>query len=554
MILARVALIVNVSRMMSALSLCLALAVSVAFLSVLAQRLSLPPSVLMLVAGGLASFIPGLGAIELDPDIVLLALLPPLLYSSGVGMSWRGFRSNLRPILLLAIGCVLFTAGAVALVCHYVLGLPLAVGFVLGAIVSPPDAVAPMAIMRRLGLPNRLLTVLEGESLVNDATALVAFSLAVGAVSGGKFSPGGAAVQFAAILGGETIFGIAVGFAMLWLRQILNEPRAEVLLALSTPFIAFWPPHELGGSGVVACVAAGLTVSWNGRRLIRSSTRLQGYFIWDLVAWSIESLVFLITGLQAYAVASTILKAGFGRAAASAALVCATVILVRFVWVFPATYLPRLLWPPLRRRDPLPDWRPVFMTGYAGLRGVVSLTAALSIPLTVGSAPFPSRDLILFITFCVIAVTLIGQGAALPWVARKLHLDEAGAIEARHRKREEQTARLQGMDAVLAALDKHGSDVCTPAHVASLRRLHSDRRKQLASSADELTQDDPVKDAVELQLRLITAERAAIDAAYMANRLSDEARRRIEREFDLEEARALHALTSAGSSGEKPPD
>jgi Na+/H+ antiporter len=516
--------------MISALSLGLALAFSVAILSVLSRRLAVQSSVLMLIVGGLVSFIPGLKAVALEPDLVLLVLLPPLLYSSGVGMSWRGFRSNLRPILLLAIGCVLFTAAAVAAVSHYLLGLPWAVGFVLGAIVSPPDAIAPMAIMRKLGLPQRLLTVLEGESLVNDATALVAFSFALGAVSSGQFSPASAAAQFAAIVGGEIAYGIAVGFAMLWLRHLMNEPRAEVLLALTTPFIAFWPPHELGASGVVACVAAGLTVSWNGRRLIRSATRLQGYFIWDLMTWSVESLVFLLTGLQANAVASAILKTGFSSVVASAALVCATVIIVRFVWVFPATYLPRLS-PAIRRRDPHPDWRTTFMVGYAGLRGAVSLTAALSIPLTVSDAPFPSRDLILFITFCVIAVTMIGQGA----------------VEAKARKHEEQIARLEGMDAALAALENCDVDTA-PAHVNALRRAHSDRRVQLASSADELTTEDPVKDAVELQLRLLTAERSAIDTAYEANRLSDEARRRIEREFDLEEARALHALTSAASS------
>jgi CPA1 family monovalent cation:H+ antiporter len=214
-------------------------------------------------------------------------------------MSWRGFRSNLRAILLLAIGCVLFTATAVAAVAHYALGLPWSIGFVLGAIVSPPDAVAPMAVLREIGLPRRLTTVLEGESLVNDATALVAFSFALGAVATNTFSLEAATVKFVVVVAGEIGFGIAVGWLMLRLRHLSNEPRAEVLLALSTPFIAFWPPHALGGSGVVACVAAGLYVSWNGRRLIRPATRLQGYFIWDLVTWVVEALLFLLTGLQA---------------------------------------------------------------------------------------------------------------------------------------------------------------------------------------------------------------------------------------------------------------
>jgi monovalent cation/hydrogen antiporter len=254
--------------------------------------------------------------------------LPPLLYSSGVNMSWRGFRSNLRPILLLAIGCVLFTASAVAAVAHYALGLSWAVGFVLGAIVSPPDAVAPMAVMRAMRLPRRLITILEGESLVNDATALVAFSFALTAVATGSFSLLDATAKFIAVVVGEIAYGIAVGWLALRLRHVAADPRAEVLLALITPFLAFWPPHEAGGSGVVACVAAGLYVSWNGRRLIRPATRLQGFFIWDLINWGIEALVFLLTGLQARAVVEALAGDGWTQALLAGALVSLTVIIV----------------------------------------------------------------------------------------------------------------------------------------------------------------------------------------------------------------------------------
>ncbi|MDO9714331.1 cation:proton antiporter [Paracraurococcus lichenis] len=267
------------------LSIILLLALSIAGLSVAAQRLHAATPILMLGAGIIASFLPGLPAVALDPEFVLLVTLPPLLYASGVGMSWRGFRSNLRPILLLAVGCVLFTASGVAATVHYLFDMPWAVGFVLGAIVAPPDAVAPMAIARSLGLPRRLITVLEGESLVNDATALVLFSFSLGAMSTDGFLLTDAVIRFIAIVAGEIAYGIIVGWTMLRLRHLAFDPRAEVLLALTTPFIAFWPPHGLGGSGVVACVAVGLWVSWNGRRLIRSATRLQGFFVWDLVAW-----------------------------------------------------------------------------------------------------------------------------------------------------------------------------------------------------------------------------------------------------------------------------
>lgn len=527
----------------------LSLLVAVALISVFAQRSRMTSSILLLLVGTLISFIPGTPLIELDHEVVLTLLLPPLLYSSGVGMSWRGFRFNLRPILLLAIGCVLFTASAVAAVVHWAFGVPLAVGFVLGAIVSPPDSVAPMAILRRLGLPRRVLTVLEGESLVNDATALVILSFAIGAVSTGAFSLPAALVKFAAITFGELAWGIGVGAALLWLRHAARDPKAEVLLALATPFIAFWPPHQIGGSGVIACVAAGLWVSWNGRRLIRPATRLQGYFIWGLVTWAIEGLVFLLTGLQAKSVIVGVESQGWPSLLAAAALVSATVIIVRFVWVYPATYLPRVISARLRKRDPHPHWRLPTIIGFTGLRGVVSLAAALSVPLTLAGGPFPGRDWVLFLTFCVIFATLVGQGAALPWVVRALGLVETGAAEHRANQREEQAVRLDAIDAVLAEIRKVCMDGAPTPAVEALRRRHEDRRQLLATSADQATPDDPLGDTSTLQLHLLGTERAVVADAYDAGRLTDEARRRIEREFDLEEARALHEGTATAAAG-----
>lgn len=532
--------------MTSALPVTIAIVVAVALLSVAARQLGITASVLLLATGAALSLAPGVPAVSLDPDVVLLVLLPPLLYSAGVNMSWRGFRSNLRPILLLSVGCVLFTASIVAAVAHYALGLPWAVGFVIGAIVSPPDAVAPMAVMRRLGMPRRLLTVLEGESLVNDATALVAFNFALIAVATGQFSPTAAAAKFAAIVAGETAYGIALGFGALYLRHAVREPRAEVLLALATPFIAFWPPHHFGGSGVVACVAAGLTVSWNGRNLIRPATRLQGYFIWDLVNWGIEGAVFLLTGLQARAVLSGLSGIALSRLLLAGALISLTVIVVRFVWVFPATYVPRFLWPPLRRRDPYPDWRLTFMLAFTGLRGVVSLAAALSIPFMIrGDVPFPDRNLILFITFCVIVVTLVGQGLVLGHVARVLGLEDAGAAEAAVNKRAEQTARIAGIDAALDVLQSAEKNGARPSTVSALRMKHTDWRDRLAVTIDETKPDDPFCDAFDLHHAAIEAERHSIAWSYEQNTITDEARRRIERELDLEEARAQHAAASA---------
>ena len=526
----------------------LSLAIAVAFLSVAARRLRAAPSILMLVAGVAVAFVPGMPPVTLTPDLVLLLLLPPLLYFSGVSMSWRSFRSNLRPILLLAIGCVLFTTAAVAAVAHFALGLSWPVGFVLGAIISPPDAVAPMALLRGLRLPRRLVAILEGESLVNDATALVAFSFALGAVATGTFSPAAASMKFVVIVAGELGYGIAAAWCMLRLRHSARDPRAEVLLALATPFVAFWPPHLVGGSGVIACVAAGLYVSWNGRKIIRPATRLQGFFIWDLVTWAVEAVVFLLMGLQARVIAADLSPAGWMDLLQAGALITITTIIVRFVWVYSGTYLPRFLLPILRRREPDPDWRLPFMVGFTGLRGVVSLAAALSIPLIVDGRPFPDRDLVLFITFSVIVATLVGQGSVLSWIARRVGLDDAGRGEAMKAKRDERAARLKGIRAVLKELDRAETEEQPAIAVAALRRQHTDRLALLTATADETTKEEPTTDAAKLQLRLIATERSTITRLYEDSRITDEARRRIERELDLEEARSQHAQTSASST------
>lgn len=521
----------------------LCLALIIAGLSVASRRLHLASPILMLLAGIGIAFVPGAPAVVLDPELVLTLLLPPLLYSAGVTMSWRGFRDHLRPILLLAIGCVLFTTAAIAAVAHAAFGLPWAVAFVLGAIVSPPDAVAPMAMLRGVRVPRRITAVLEGESLVNDATALVALGLALTAVSTGSFSLPAAALTFIVIVSGEIVFGIAVGWLLLRLRHFANDPRAEVLLAFAIPYAAFWPPHALGGSGVVACVAAGLWVSWNGRELIRPATRLQGYFIWDLVTWGIEALVFLLTGLQARSVVAAI-GTDWLPALGFALTIVATMVGVRFVWVFSATAIGRAL-PALRARNRMSGWRPPFLIAFTGLRGVVSLAAALSIPVAVAGAPFPDRELVLFATFVVIAVSLLGLGLPLPWLVRRLGLTRAGKLEAHGEARAEHKARLEALDAVLAALDAAAKAGASTEAVESLRRRHGDRRAHLAISSDESVDDDPVGDATALQLQLIDVERGSIGRAFDNGRITDAARRRLEREFDLEEARVRHARASA---------
>src|SRR6185312_15923597 len=268
------------------------------------------------------ALVPALPSIELAPDMVLLMVLPPIIYSSAVAMSWSEFRFNLRPIVLLAVGCVVFTTVAVAAAAYYLLGLPWEVGFVLGAIVSPPDAVAPLSVARRLQLPRRLLLILEGEGLANDATALILYRFAVAAVSAGTFSAGHAVGTFGAIVVGEIVWGIGVGWMMLRLRRWVRNPQIEITLSVITPFVAYWPPEHLGGSGVLATVTAGLYISWNGLALISAATRLQGIFFWDFFMYVIEGMVFLITGLQARTLIGRIAHYPVAQLVSSAAIVC----------------------------------------------------------------------------------------------------------------------------------------------------------------------------------------------------------------------------------------
>lgn len=507
--------------------------------AVVAARLKIPPAIVLVLTGVLLALVPGLPVVELAPDLVLLMVLPPVIYSSAVAMSWREFRFNLRPISLLAVGCVVFTTVAVAAAAHWLIGLPWPVGFVLGAIVSPPDAVAPLSIARRMEIPRRILVILEGEGLANDATALILYRFAVAAVGVHVFSLGSAVGLFAAIVAGEIVWGIGVGWLMLHLRRWVRDPRTEITLSILTPFLAYWPPEHLGGSGVLATVTAGLYISWNGLRLISAATRLQGIFFWDFFVYLIEGMVFLITGLQARTLLDRIGHYSVAELAISATIVSAVVIAARFVWMYPATYIPRWLFPKLRRTDPAPPWQWPFALAFTGVRGIVSLAAALAIPfLAADGSPFPARDLVLFLTFSVILVTLVGQGLLLPTVIRALGLAQAGRNERIGDRVEEYRARREAIEAVIERLEqlaserRLGDDV-----VGALRTRHRDRLRHVKHSGDGDGRHKSQTDLHdEIELLLIAAEREHVNKLSRSGELKDEARRRIERELDLREA------------------
>ena len=516
-------------------TLLLLLAVMV-IVAVVARRINTAPSIVLVVAGIALALIPGVPRITLAPEFVLLGILPPLIYSAGVAMSWREFRFNLRPIALLAVGCVVFTACAVAALAHWALGMPIGVAFVLGAIVAPPDALAPLAIVRQLGIPRRLLVVLDGEGVANDATALILYRFAVAAVSTGLFSLGQAAGTFVLIVVGEIAYGIAIGWLSLRLRRWARDPRVEITLSLMTPYLAFLVPAHLGGSGVLATVATGLYVSWNGPLLIPAATRLQGIFFWDLLIYLLEGLVFLVTGLQI----RTLLDRSdiFPLSEPILAIVLTVIVIVaaRFVWVYPAAYLPRWLSAKVARRDPLPPWQWLFFLAFVGVRGVVSLAAALAIPLTIGSgAPFPDRDLILFITFGIIVITLVGQGLLLPIVVRWLGLGRHAADEHDREQKAELAARTDALKLAQMRLEQIAANKqIAPEALAVLRARHDDRFGRLPNPNSD--QSDPVAAAANIRSDLIALERQYIYGLLREGRITDEARRRMERELDLEEA------------------
>jgi CPA1 family monovalent cation:H+ antiporter len=504
--------------------------------ALIARRLNTAPSIVLVLAGVALALIPGLPRIELAPELVLLVILPPLIYSAGVAMSWREFRFNLRPISLLAFGCVVFTTCAVAAAAHYVLNLPWAVGFLIGAIVAPPDVVAPLAIARPLGLPRRLLVVLEGEGLANDATALILYRFAVVAISTGAFSFTQATGTFAAIVVGEIAWGVGIGWLSLHARRLAHDPRVEIVLSLMTPYLAYWVPEHLGGSGVLATVATGLYVSWNGPLLISSATRLQGVFFWDLIIYVIEGFVFLITGLQARTLLDKAPSFSLRELVVAIAVTTAIVIVARFIWVYPATYLPRWLSPSLRNRDPSPPWTWTFIIAFTGVRGVVSLAAALAIPLTLASgAPFPNRDLILFITFGVILLTLVGLGLMLPLVIRWLKLGHARETEEEQEYARELAARHEAMEAALRQVEEDATARgLSDDALAVARARHESRSQQFPKSVDEGWDAAALGNRVRMDL--ITAEREYIYQLLRDGKINDETRRKIERELDLEEA------------------
>jgi CPA1 family monovalent cation:H+ antiporter len=501
-------------------------------LTYVARRLRIADPILLLLGGIVLSQLPDLPDIVLAPDLVFLLFLPPILFGAAYFTPIRDFKANLRPILFLAVGLVLFTTVVVALVVQQLTGMPAAAAFALGAIVAPPDAVSATAVLRRLGVPRRVVTILEGESLVNDASALIAYRAAVAAAGAATFSLTGATVDFLVVSAGGLAVGAIAGAILTRTLNKTSEPIIEIIVSLLAPATTYIVAEALGVSGVLATVVAGLITGQRGARVLSPDARLMGAGAWQTLIWIINAFVFMLIGLQLPAILRAVL--GYYRPEQLLGLglaVAATVIVSRIVWVFPATYLPRKLSAKIRARDPSPPARTTFIVSWAGMRGVVSLAAAFALP-----PDFPARDLILFLTFCVIAATLIGQGLTLPWLI--LHL---GVLAPDGQDGEEVHARLAAVEAALQRLEDLRNDF--PDHLPLIDQLRDEYEHEAehvlpspGSEPDEATRE--LLDHRAIRNAVLVAQREAVIGLRDSGVINDETLRSIERDLDLEALRA----------------
>jgi monovalent cation/hydrogen antiporter len=504
-----------------------------------AARLVRAPYPILLVLGGLGvGFVPGMPHVALPPDLVLIAVLPPLLYGTAFFTSLRELRANVRPVSLLAVGLVLTTTIVVATTAHALVpGLGWPGAFVLGAIVSPTDPTAATAIAERLGLPRRLVALIEGESLVNDGTGLVAYRFAVAAVVTGSFSFAEASGRFVLNVVGGVAIGLAVGYLIRQVRRRLDDPPVEITISILSGYFAYLPAQAAGVSGVLAAVTVGIYMGWHTPELTTVQTRLQGTAVWEILFFLLNALLFGLIGLQLPAILDALSGLSTMTLLRYAMFVTVAVVAARFAWVFAATYLPRVVsprWPD--HGSPVP-WQWPVVLGWSGMRGAVSLAAALALPLTTDAGgPFPDRDLIVFLTFAVILGTLVVQGLTLPALIQAVGLEDDGLAA-----KEDAKARIRAAEAALERLDELlDEEWVREDTVQRLRGLYNFRRERFRSRFDpegDGTVEERSTDYQRLRRELLDAERQAVVALQRSGRIDDSVMRRVVRDLDLEEAR-----------------
>ena len=519
--------------------LLLGLMVAVAALSVVARWVGKPYPILLVIGGLVLGFFPGLPDVHLDPDMVLLVFLPPLLYGAAIFTSLRELIGSWRPIALLSIGLVILTTCAVAVVAHALIpSMPWAAAFVLGAVVAPTDALAATSITRKLGVPRRIVTVIEGESLMNDGTALTLYSVGVTAVVTGSFSAAHAGFDFVGDVAGGVLAGLAVGWLASAVRGWLDDPPVEVTISLATGYAAYLPAEALGLSGILAAVTSGIYLAWKAPVIASPDTRLRAYAVWEIVTFLLNAFLFILIGLQLPVVLDGLQSRSASELVGYAAAVIAAVVGIRMLWGFTVVYLVRALDPRLRDgRLPRSTWQGRTVIAWAGMRGAVSLAAALALPLTThAGAPFPARDLIIFLSFAVILFTLVVQGLTLPALIRKLGIEEDDVEE-----REEFAARIAAAEAALARLEALGSEEwARDDTVERMKSLYNYRRRRFTARADG-DDSDGIEERSAAYQRLIrevlNAQRDELLRLRRDREISDDVMRRVQRDLDLEDQR-----------------
>ena len=505
-------------------------------LAYIAQRLHIPLAVALVIGGIALAFVPGVRTIELEPELVLALFLPPLLQASAYRTDWPAFQFNLRPILLLAVGAVFFTAAAVAVVTKLlVTDLPWWAAIALGAIVAPPDAVAATAVLKQVKLPKRLVTVLEGESLINDASSLVLYRFAVAATLAGSFSLSEGVLQFFGAAIGGTIVGWAVGRATMWMFDRIEDTLLDITITLLAGFMAYFAAEQLHASGVLAAVACGLLHGRKQHAEFTAQTRLAVTTVWEFIEFLLTALVFMLIGLQLRGIVERLEGYDTAGLAMLGLAVSATLIVSRFLWVFPAIWLPRALSRAVRERDPMPPWSYPAVLSWAGMRGVVSLAAALALP-----ARFPGRDIIVFLAFCAIFATLVIQGTTLGWVIRKLGLQEDDTTLPEPVTAQ---ARAELATASLQAVQQHLDDERSIHGEAATELI--DEYKLRAERASIEGQDVETKTSqleAQQRLRLVAIEAARDKLREQTDEIDADAHRALGEELDLEEQQIRRAL------------
>jgi monovalent cation/hydrogen antiporter len=509
------------------------LAVSVTILVValtaLARRLPIPSPILQVLAGLGLGFLPGLRIPELEPDLVFFVFLPPILWAAAFFTSVREFRRNLRPIGLLAVGLVLTTTVVVAFVSKWLFpALPWAVAIALGAIVSPPDAVAAAAVVSRLPVPRRVIVILEGESLVNDASALVLYRTAVAAAVTGTFSLGESVVRFFIDAGVGAFIGIIVSWMVVRAVRWTKDALTETLLTIAAPYLAWVAAESIHVSAVLACVAGGIYLRQHYSTAVSPMSRLQSRAVWDLVVFVINALVFLILGLQ-FGVVMNDVPQGTLESVIWAGVILATVaIVVRLIWVPIATVLPRMMSKEIRRRDPAPNPKAVALVAWTGMRGIVSLASALALPVAMNDGTkFPFRSEIILMTMCVIMITLVVQGVTLTPIIRRFNFvpETTHHVEERHARREALRRGVEALD------DLSREPWAVPTEVA---RVRAELRDRIGHHDHRSADADTYR---RLRLGVLSAERRMLVRLRNEGTISDETLRDLEQELDHDAVR-----------------